>query len=736
MQQARTLTSKHETSHSYQILIGAALGILAGLFFGERMHILAPIGNIYTMLLQVAIFPFIVSTLLSSLGKLNIRISWKIFREGWVIYAFLILITFGTVIILSRALPEITTSLRPTQAASETVTATALLNLIIPDNVFAALANNYVPAVVIFCILFGIMLQRVSKERFLFNFLDTISQACLEYWNLLIIFAPIAAFIALGEIAGTIRFEQLQDLSEYIILFYTGTLLLTFWLLPGIISSLTDLNYRDILKQMFNAMLIAFATTLPILAIPYIKKLTEKYWQKYKEKIPEGEKEEIIDTILLISYPLAQLGNIFIYLFMIFATVYFNQPITQEQSFLLPISTFLSSIGSPTTSIGSINFLSTLLNLSPTDTYSLYDSISPITQYGEIILTVMGFAFLSILITSACYGRFRLHWKKLFTHLILVGLILLIVSYIGKNFIPDPGLKIYQRLQTFSISPQIKGNVKALLMPAFQESKDQPVKKNEDSLYRIQRTGVLRVGYPVDGMPFSFFNNNGELVGFDIAYMYQLAQAMRVDLQFIPFSWSYLIDDMRANKFDIAVGAIIVSPTRLEDVAFTDPYLRTVPSLIVLKSKAKNFHSVQEIQKIPNLKIGVGDDPLYINLIKQTIPNAQPIIFPSIGQRDVGKFLQSGALNAMLWYDSESRIWTLGHPSLESVNPQGLVIPFMQAYMVQSNSPQFLRFVNYWLRLKENEGFKDKIYRQWLLAQPIDNSKRRWSIMDNVLDSS
>ena len=43
------------------------------------------------------------------------------------------------------------------------------------------------------------------------------------------------------------------------------------------------------------------------------------------------------------------------------------------------------------------------------------------------------------------------------------------------------------------------------------------------TIERIQQRGMLRVGYNADAVPFSYFNDAGELVGYDVAFAYDLA---------------------------------------------------------------------------------------------------------------------------------------------------------------------------------------------------------------------
>src|SRR5215475_5207972 len=45
------------------VSIGAFAGILAGIFFGEYCRVLSPIGSAYIMLLQSAVFPYLICSL-------------------------------------------------------------------------------------------------------------------------------------------------------------------------------------------------------------------------------------------------------------------------------------------------------------------------------------------------------------------------------------------------------------------------------------------------------------------------------------------------------------------------------------------------------------------------------------------------------------------------------------------------------------------------------------------------
>lgn len=709
-----------------QILIAAALGISAGLFLGDIAKIFMPIGNIYSMLLEVAVYPYLISSLLSSLGKLSPKLSIKLFRKGWWIYLFLVGLTLITLWSLTRSFPIITTTLKPTVAVD--TTSTQLLNLIIPDNLFEALSNNYVPAVVLFCILFGIMLQRVRSESVLFKIFDTISDACIEFWSWLIKFAPIGVFCSLAYVSGTIQSTQIKDVAEYLFLFGVGVGILTFWLLPAIISSFTDIRYRTLMRLMRAPLIIAAGTTMSILALPYIQKMVHKMLEERKVKDPDAK--DIVETTLMISYPFAQLGNFFVYLFILFASNYYNQPLTQLENWLLPFASYLSSIGSPSTTDSAVNFLASWLQM-PRDISQLFDSLSLITDYFQVVVSVMGFAFLTILVAFSCYGFTKIRWHKFFTHLLLVAIVLFGFIYFFKDWVPNPGVKIYQRLSSATIDPKITNGVVATMQPSHDNDKSTPATNNEDTLTRVQRTGVLRVGYYPHAKPFAYFNTQNQLVGFDIVHMYMLAKALKAKIEFIPFDWPNLLTDLENNKFDIAVGGIWVSNERIQRAGVSQPYVKNASSLIVHQNKQNEFSSLSRMQGIKNLRLGIYPDPNIVQTVKDSLPNAQLIFINN--DEDIQRAFANNQIDAVLLQQIAGSIYTLGHPGYVDIETPGIVAPFLVAYVVQAKSPQFLSFLNYWLDLMKNDGFTQRMYNRWILGRPISFDTHRWSIWQNVI---
>jgi proton glutamate symport protein len=138
------------------VFVGGFLGIALGVFLGDYARFLRPIGQLYVMLLEVAVYPYLICSLLHGLGSMSPSQAWKLFFAGWRFYVALWIITLGLLIVLAQGIPQaLSTSWIADRAARQSP---GLLEILIPSDPFTALARNYVPAVVLFCLLYGVAL--------------------------------------------------------------------------------------------------------------------------------------------------------------------------------------------------------------------------------------------------------------------------------------------------------------------------------------------------------------------------------------------------------------------------------------------------------------------------------------------------------------------------------------------------------------------------------------------------
>ena len=71
------------------VVFGALAGIIAGVVFGERTRVLQPLGSAYAMMLQIAVYPYLLCALIYGLGRLTPAEAKRLFGAGWGVYLFM-----------------------------------------------------------------------------------------------------------------------------------------------------------------------------------------------------------------------------------------------------------------------------------------------------------------------------------------------------------------------------------------------------------------------------------------------------------------------------------------------------------------------------------------------------------------------------------------------------------------------------------------------------------------------
>jgi Na+/H+-dicarboxylate symporter/ABC-type amino acid transport substrate-binding protein len=702
--------------------------VLTGLFFGDDAALLRPLGTVYVRLMEVVVFPYIICSLLHGLGRLTPDTAWRLLRCSWRIYAVAWGATLCVIFGLSLGIPSV-----PSPSfidASAPAREFSLLSMLIPANPFFDLVRNYVPAVVVLSIVYGIAIQRVNDKGAFLSMLTVVREASVKIWGWVVMLAPVGVFALFADSAGSLRTDALVDLALYLLPMIAGTLLLAFWLLPSLVAALCPLRAGEVLRELRAGLVIAVVTSLSVAALPFIQQAAERLADRLE--IRDQDRGEIIKTSLAVSYPLAQLGNFFIWLFVLFGAYYYRVPIDADDQVALPFVSLLSGIGSPSSSIDSVAFLSEWLAL-PTHSTDVYVGMMVITRYGQVLASVMGFGFITILTTLAYYGKLRLSVPRLLVALAVGGAIVAAVTTAGR-LIHERFARPAVNELTFELPPDITDLVSVLIEKPGETSASPSAAGAGASdsslpmLARIQKEGVLRVGYNPDIIPFAYMNEADHLVGFDVAYAYRLAADLDVDLHLIPFTWQGLDADLEAGRFHLAASGIYVTDERLRRFAISEPYFRSPVAFIVRSDVVDHYLSRATISALPHPAIAVFDDPVIIQLAAALFPDIDVVRLPSYDALP-----RHPEVEAVLWTREQARAWARPRVGYTAVEPTDIGGPLLFGYVMPPDAVDLRQFVDYWMRLQRANGFHDRLVDRWIHGKPDPVQTPRWSIARDVL---
>jgi len=228
---------------------------------------------------------------------------------------------------------------------------------------------------------------------------------------------------------------------------------------------------------------------------------------------------------------------------------------------------------------------------------------------------------------------------------------------------------------------------------------------------QIIARGELRVGFESGYVPFEMTDKKGNFIGFDMDFGRRLAKSMGVKFVPINTAWDGIIPALMTNKFDIIMGGMTITQERNLKINFANPYI-TVGQTILLRKKLKDrvlsYKDLNNPKYIVTSRMGTTGE----QAIKKYIPKATYKGFES--EAEAGLEVINGKADALV-YDLPfcGFLWA----SQGKGKTIFLSDPFTYeplAWAINKGDPDFLNYLNNFLRQSKGDGFYDKVYKKWI----------------------
>ena len=89
------------------------------------------------------------------------------------------------------------------------------------------------------------------------------------------------------------------------------------------------------------------------------------------------------------------------------------------------------------------------------------------------------------------------------------------------------------------------------------------------------------VGIDADYPPYSYIDENGVAVGFDVESIQWIAEENGFEVEIVPVAWDGIIPALLQGKIDMVYSGMSVTPTREEQVTFSIPYWTVDQGVVV-----------------------------------------------------------------------------------------------------------------------------------------------------------
>jgi len=235
----------------------------------------------------------------------------------------------------------------------------------------------------------------------------------------------------------------------------------------------------------------------------------------------------------------------------------------------------------------------------------------------------------------------------------------------------------------------------------------------KSTIEKILKRGELRVGFESGYVPFEMTNKKGKFIGFDMDYARRLAKEMGVKFVPVNTDWAGIIPALMTDKFDIIMGGMTITQERNLKVNFADPYIVVGQTILLNKrheDTVRDYRDLNDPKYIVTSRLGTTGE----QAIKKYMPRATYKAFET--EAEAGLEVINGKADALVYdlpfcgflYGSQGKGKTVFLSEPFTFEPL--------AWAINKGDPDFLNFLNNFLRQTRGDGFYDRLFKKWIIG--------------------
>ena len=177
---------------------------------------------------------------------------------------------------------------------------------------------------------------------------------------------------------------------------------------------------------------------------------------------------------------------------------------------------------------------------------------------------------------------------------------------------------------------------------------------------------TLTVATSGDYAPFSHLTNNteGPPEGYGPDLIRAYASDRGLSIRFVPFRWPSLLEDLRQERFDVAVGGITIRPERILAGRFSVPVAQS--GAVVLVNNESPWQDLADLNQ-PTVRIAVNRGGHLERVTRARFPRARVLTLEDNGR--VLDELVSDRAEAVVTDTLEAPLWQIKAPKTRALGP-------------------------------------------------------------------
>lgn len=206
------------------------------------------------------------------------------------------------------------------------------------------------------------------------------------------------------------------------------------------------------------------------------------------------------------------------------------------------------------------------------------------------------------------------------------------------------------------------------------------------------KDGVIRVGTTGDYPPITYYDaKSKKFSGIAITMAEKLGKYLNKKVIFVKTTWPTLSEDLKSNKFDIAMGGISYTPARAEDFLLTKPVEYTGKSPLIRKADKNKYKNLKDIDQ-PGVRVVENLGGTNLLFAKKVLHHAKIITVPQNNM--TFEYLLNKKADVMFTDNVEAVYREKIMPELYAVDPDRPYTHTAKVYMLNKNNKDLLKEVN------------------------------------------
>lgn len=687
------------------------LGLLFGWLFPAHVEWLNPIAKVFLRSSQIVVMPFLICELIVGFGALDSALLRSFLGVGLIVLLLLWVLGGVMVLVMPGFLPPLVTSQFFHTGLLERTDPVSLLDAYLPDNIFAGLAGDNFPAVVLFSSVLGVLLQGIEGKQLLLDPLEIIRQAFARLNKLVGKIVPFGIFALSAINISRLEWAQVVRIQGFFQLSLVMLLVLSVLCL-GVVRTFTPVPVGLLWRMLKGPLALTASSANLLIALPMLVVNLRQGLPAVLD--PEASRPEAFDEIaplVSLGYSLPTLGQVATLWFISFAGWYVDRPLSLSGA----VQMLFTGIPASVSGVKSVMRQELQAHGLPLDLLQLVSINGEWLYRFEKVLALEGLVVLALLVVTWATGSFAFRPRMM---LITFGSAVFLLSAFGG------GARSY-------LSRSLEGtytNDRKLLTLRSMTGLHQPQRlmglvSEPVSLAQILQRGVLRVGVRADGMPWSFRNHFGELVGYDIDLVNGLARSLGVSLELREGPLEVMERWLDEEQVDLAVGGIQMGPYRAVRHQLSAGYQRVHLALVAPDSKLAMIQNLRDHPLNRPLLLAVTDPQLMSGdqrdkMVEELVGPGRKLSLQFIHLDTKEQFFAPPAqrsFDALLTTAEGGAAWAVLHPRTSLIAPFHDRLASDLVWAIAGEDAALRRYVNAWLAREQARGLMDSLFKHWVL---------------------